>query len=132
MKMLSEEETMSKAMRFLLYADDLERAARFYTEVLGWEMKKAPAELGGDNHWFITAGPEDEPGLDGDLEKRVSNRTTVNHFRIPSYKETLEKIVRAGGKVLSEEPMGEMGNHAFCQDTEGNVFGVMWEKPPAR
>lgn len=124
---------MSKALRFSLYVDNPERAIKFYSEVLGWKMKKAP--MGGDQHWWITAGLEDEEGLDGDLEGRVGNRTTVNHFRIPSYEDTLEKVKKAGGKVLSEEPMGEMGNHAFCQDTEGNVFGVMWEnpdwKPPA-
>ena len=120
---------MSKAMRFLLYVDDIERAVEFYTEALGWQMRKAPPELGGDKHYWITAGPDDEPGLDGDLEVRVGNRATINHYRIPSYKDTLEKIKNGGGKVVSEEDMGEMGKHAFCEDPDGNLFGVMWENP---
>lgn len=114
---------MSKAMRFLLYGDDLERAVNFYTEVLGWKM------TGGQNdHYWINAGPADEEGLDGDLEKRVGNRTTVNHFRVKSFKDTVAKIKANGGKIISETPMGEMGFHAFCEDTEGNVFGIMEEK----
>lgn len=120
---------MSKALRFSLYVDDPDRAIKFYSEALGWKMTKSPM---GDLHWWITAGPDEEEGLDGDLEQRVDNRATVLHFRIPSYKDTLEKITKNGGKILSEEPMGEMGNHAFCEDTEGNVFGVMWEKPPIK
>lgn len=117
---------MAKALRFLLYVDDPGRAIKFYTETLGWKMTRSP---GGEQHWWITAGPDNEEGLDGDLEVRTGNRSTVNHYRIPAYEETLEKIKKAGGRVLSEEPMGEMGNHAFCEDTEGNVFGVMWERP---
>ena len=120
---------MSKAIRFSLYVDDPERAIKFYSDVLGWEMKKSPI---GDQHWWITAGPEDEEGLDGDLEGRVGNRTTVNHFRVASFEDTLKKVKSNGGTVISETPMGDMGYHAFCEDSEGNVIGVFQEKTPEK
>ena len=116
---------MSKAMSFNIYVDNPEKAIRFYSEALGWEITQFKEE----QHWMVKAGPEDEQGVDGFLDPRVGNRTTVNHYRIPSYKETLEKIVKGGGKVLEEMDMGDMGKHAFCEDPEGNVFGVMWENP---
>ena len=114
---------MSKALRFTLYYDDPERALKFYSEVLGWQMSG-----GREGHYWIKAGPREEDGLDGDLEKRVDNRTTVNHFRVKSFKETVARIKANGGRIISETPMGDMGFHAFCEDTEGNIFGIMEEK----
>jgi predicted enzyme related to lactoylglutathione lyase len=110
---------MSKAIRFSLYYDNAERAVKFYSDVLGWKMS------GGQNdHYWINAGPPEEQGLEGDLEKRVGQRTTVNHFTVKSFKDTVAKIKTNGGKIISETPMGDMGFHAFCEDSEGNVFAI--------
>lgn len=46
-----------------------------------------------------------------------------------SHMNTLEKITRAGGKILEEMDMDDMGRHAFCEDPNGNVPGLMWENP---
>lgn len=116
---------MSKAMNFSIYVDDMERALRFYSEVFGWKADKFP----GGEHYIVSAGEEDEQGVDGFLEPRQKTRSTVNHFRIFSYDETLEKITREGGKILEEMDMGDMGRHAFCEDPDGNVLGLMWENP---
>ena len=116
---------MSKAMNFSLYVDDMEKALRFYSEVFGWKLQKFP----GGQHYIAVAGAKDEQGVDGFIEPRVGTRSTVNHFRIPSYDETLKKITRAGGKILDEMDMGDMGKHAFCEDPDGNVLGLMWENP---
>jgi predicted enzyme related to lactoylglutathione lyase len=123
---------MAKAMSFNIFIDDPEKAIKFYTEALGWEFTR----FGEQQHWMIKAGPDDEPGVDGWLDMKVGNRAVVNHFRIPAYQETIDKIIKAGGKVIEEMDMGDMGHHAFCEDPEGNIFGVMWENPnwvpPAR
>jgi len=123
---------MPKAMTFSIYVNDMERAIKFYSEVLGWEMKQFP----GAAHYMVNAGDKDEPGITGFLEPRVGNRekdvtdrTTVNHYRVFSYEDTIKKVIESGGKILDEFSMGDMGNHATCQDTEGNVFAIMWEKP---
>jgi len=114
---------MSKAIRFSLYVDNPERAIKFYSEALGWKMNKARQE----GHWFINAGPKEEEGLEGDMEQREGSRTTVAHFRVKSYKDTVKAALKNGGKVLKETDMGEMGKHAFLQDSEGNVIGIMEE-----
>jgi uncharacterized protein len=126
---------MAKAMNFSLYVDDPERAVKFYSEVLGWKMQKFP----GAAHYMIDAGPAEEQGVSGFMEPRVGNRekdvknrSTVLHIRVSSYEDTINKIIDAGGKVLDDFPMGDMGHHATCQDTEGNVFAIMWENPNAK
>lgn len=123
---------MSKAMSFNIFTNEPEKIIKFYSETLGWEI----TQFGNEQHWGVKAGPDDEPGVNGWIDMRVGNRTTINHYRIPAYEETIEKIIKAGGKVISDMDMGDMGHHAFCEDPEGNVFGVMWEnpnfKPPAR
>jgi predicted lactoylglutathione lyase len=47
---------------------------------------------------------------------------------VKSFKDTIAKLKTNGGKVISETPMGDMGYHAFCEDTEGNVFAIFEEK----
>jgi predicted enzyme related to lactoylglutathione lyase len=122
---------MSKAFRFLVYADDPERAVKFYTEVLGWKFDKTPAEMGGGNHFWINAGSDDEEGIGaGDLELRIGNRSTVNHYRVVSFKDTINKITKYGGKIINETALGEMGFQAFCEDSEGNVFSIFQPKNP--
>jgi predicted enzyme related to lactoylglutathione lyase len=117
---------MSKAIRFIFFVDDPERASQFYSQVLGWKIEKSPMFEG---QWSITAGSQEEDGIDGNMEKRVGNRSTVNNFLVASLSDTLAKVTRAGGKILEEKELS-MGYHAFCEDTEGNVFGIFQAKPP--
>jgi predicted enzyme related to lactoylglutathione lyase len=123
---------MSKAMTFSIYVGNEEQAVKFYSEVLGWKIEKFP----GGSHYMVNAGPDDEPGIsgfieprEGNREKNVEKRSTVNHYRITSYENVIKTVKKLGGKVLDEFEMGEMGRHATCEDPEGNVFAVMWENP---
>ena len=55
-----------------------------------------------------------------------------NTIRVPSTDEYLEKIVKAGGKVVSPKmAVSEIDWMAYCVDTEGTVFGIMQEDPSA-
>jgi predicted enzyme related to lactoylglutathione lyase len=52
---------------------------------------------------------------------------------VTSLDETLANIVAAGGKALG--PKGAIpgvGYHAYCRDTEGNVFGILQGDPSAK
>jgi hypothetical protein len=52
---------------------------------------------------------------------------------VPSLDESLAKIVAAGGKVLEpRSTIPGVGYHAYCQDTEGNVFGILQGDPSVR
>jgi predicted enzyme related to lactoylglutathione lyase len=57
---------MPKVIHFDLTADDPERAIAFYQSVFGWKVRKW---INPDEYWHITAGDDDEFGIDGGLLK---------------------------------------------------------------
>ncbi|WP_256623108.1 hypothetical protein [Methanolobus chelungpuianus] len=60
-------------------------------------------------------------GLRGAPDQRI-----LNYIGVPSIDEYIEKVKRAGGKVLARMPVPGMGYLANCVDTENNLFGL-WE-----
>jgi predicted enzyme related to lactoylglutathione lyase len=113
------------------HAEDLDRAPRFYTELLG-------------------AGPVaayDPPGLVFfDLEgvrlllDRVAP-TALHYYRVPDIDAAVERL-RAGGAAVETEPhvifshedatLGPAGADewmAFVHDTEGNLVGLVEQRP---
>jgi len=122
---------MSRVIHFELPADDPERAIKFYEKAFGWKFEKwqGPVE-----YWLIMTGPEDEPGIDGGLARRDSpGSSTVNTISVASVDEAVAKIEVHGGKVIRpKSPVPGVGWLAYCQDTEGNTFGIMQEDPEAR
>ena len=120
---------MPRPIHFELPADQPERAVKFYTEVFGWKIQS----WGGPGpYWLVDTG-EGEPGIHGAIALREEPVThTVNTISVPSLDESLAKIVAAGGKVLEpRSTIPGVGYHAYCQDTEGNVFGILQGDPSA-
>lgn len=113
-----------RVAHFEISADDPERAAQFYTDVFGWQFKKweGPVE-----YWLITTGDDTEPGINGGLMKRMNPQaTTVNIITVPSADTFIDKIVEKGGSiVVPKNAVPGVGYMAYCQDTEGNTFGIM-------
>lgn len=61
------------------------------------------------------------------------SETTTNIIGVPSVDEYLAKIEKSGGKVvMPKTAIPGVGWFASCQDTEGNVFGIMQEDSSAR
>ena len=126
----------SRVVHFEIHAEDPERAIRFYTDLLGWELKKwdGPAD-----YWTIRTGPADERGIDGGLVLRrgpidgtavVAYVCTVN---VSDLDTTLEKALAIGGTLaLPKMPVPGVGWLAYVKDTEGNIFGMMQYDPAAR
>jgi hypothetical protein len=118
------EEVMNRITHFDLYADDPERAARFYQNVFSWRTEKW---TGGMDYWLITTGPDNEPGINGGLGKRrdLADRTT-NTVDVASLEDVEARILAAGGRVLEpRRNIPGVGWFALCTDTEGNRFGLM-------
>ncbi len=113
-----------RVAHFEIPADDPERAKKFYQDVFGWKIEKWE---GPTDYWLITTGPEGEPGIDGGLMKRENpQQGTVNTINVPSADEFVDKIVKAGGNVVVPKmTVPGVGYMAYCQDTEGNTFGIM-------
>lgn len=113
---------MPRPVHFERPADDLERAAAFYSDVLGWELNP----WGDQPYWLAKTGEEGEPGIDGALFMREEGfDRPVNVVEVPSIAEYLGKVEAAGGSILrAKQPVPGVGYSAYCVDTEGNRFGL--------
>ncbi len=72
-------------------------------------------------------GEEGEPGINGAIKRRSpGGPPTIVTVEVPSVDASLLKITRAGGKVLmGKTAIPGVGYRAYCQDTEGTIFGLM-------
>ena len=108
--------------------DNPERATRFYSDIFGWKIER----WGDQPYWMVKTG-EAGPGIDGGMNLRSEapdGKTTVNTIDVPSIEEYAKKVEAAGGKIaVPKMPIGTMGWLAYCEDTEGNAFGL-WETIP--
>ncbi len=113
---------MGRVTHFEIQADDPARAQKFYSEALGWEFSK----WGDWDYWLIKTGPDGKPGINGGLLPRKGPINYVNTVEVASLDDSARKIEALGGKiVVPKMPIPGVGWLLYCQDTEGNVFGVM-------
>lgn len=122
---------MSRVIHFELPADDPQRAIKFYEKVFNWKFEKWEGPM---EYWLISTGPEDEPGIDGGLAPRTQPETgTENTIGVASVDEAVAKIEASGGKITrAKSAVPGVGWLAYCEDTEGNKFGIMQNDPNAK
>ena len=115
---------MPRVVHFEVPADDPTRAAEFYGQVFGWNITKREGPM---EYWLVSTGSPDQPGIDGGLMRRQApGQGIVNTMDVPSVDEYIARIEQAGGKVVAPKmEIPGVGWLAYCQDTEGNVFGIM-------
>jgi predicted enzyme related to lactoylglutathione lyase len=59
--------------------------------------------------------------------------STVNTIGVESLDDTVAKVVASGGQIaLPRMAVPGVGYLAYCQDTEGNTFGLMQPDPTAQ
>jgi predicted enzyme related to lactoylglutathione lyase len=122
---------MHRVIHFELGVQETERAVKFYKEVFGWEIKKWG---GPEEYWLVTTGPEEQPGINGGIMRhKDGNPRTVNTIGVSSVDDFAEKTIRCGGKVVVPKmAIPGVGYQAYCQDTEGNLFGIHQSDPSAK
>jgi predicted enzyme related to lactoylglutathione lyase len=121
---------MPKIIHFEISADDPERAATFYKSVFDWHVDKWEGPV---DYWLISADDRDESSINGAIRQRMSDETTVNTIDVPSVDEFTQKVVGVGGRVVvPKSVIPGVGYHAYCTDTEGNIFGILQQDPSAR
>jgi predicted enzyme related to lactoylglutathione lyase len=115
---------MPRVIHFEINADDPRRAAGFYAAVFDWKINTWG---GPEAYWLCETGKAGEPGINGAIMQRSApGETTVNSIDVPSVDEYLLKIEKNGGKALTPKMnIPGIGWFAYCQDTEGNKFGIM-------
>jgi len=114
---------MPRIVHFELPVDDPDRAIKFYQDVFGWTIDKWEGQ---EDYWLVTTGPDEEPGINGALFRRPNPQTcTQNSVDVSSVDESVAKVEASGGSVaIPKVEIPGVGFVAYCQDTEGNLFGV--------
>ena len=118
-------------IHFEIQADNPERALEFYERVFDWKFEKLE---GPGEYWLITTGPEDQPGINGGL-MRTSDlpKGTINAIDVASVDEFVKTVVENHGKVVTPKTaISDLGYYSYCEDTEGNVFGIFENDPSAK
>lgn len=60
------------------------------------------------------------------MQRMNPSAATINTIDVPSVDEFAARIAKNGGRVvMSKRAVPGVGWMAYCQDTEGNVFGIM-------
>ena len=104
-------------------AADIDASARFYATVFGWAIRtRADGHVAFDDTsghvsgtWVLDRAPAREPGL-------------LTYIKVDSVEEALERIVEAGGEVVSgSTPQGAGEAVAVFRDPAGNVLGIFHE-----
>ncbi len=116
---------MPRVVHFEVYADDKERAAKFYGDLFGWTVNKWEGE-GGFVYWLLDTGKEPEQGINGGLMQRPEPGAITNiMLDVPSVDEYTAKITAGGGTVtVPKFAVPGVGYAAYFTDTEGNPFGI--------
>lgn len=119
-------------VHFEIAADDIERVAKFYTDVLGWVFREPLGPEFGEYEGyrlFMTDEREDSQG-GGIMKKGRPLDYGVNYFEVDNIDEYCDKVKASGGQVVFEKhPVPMVGEFAICTDPEGNRFGL-WKQLP--
>ncbi|MEO3413933.1 VOC family protein [Roseovarius sp. CAU 1744] len=124
------------AAHFEIHVNDVARAKRFYGDVLGWRFA-AMDEAGGDEieyHLVDADGIGDGHALTGGLMRRMGDgpapggpiRGCTLTFAVADVDATYAKALENGGaEALPPTDYPGIGRAAYCEDGEGNVFGII-------
>lgn len=123
---------MNRVVHFEIHADDPERCSRFYSKVFGWQV--TPWDGGQEPYWLVTTGPDNEPGINGGIMRRRHPMGNVyNSIQVASVDASVASVLANGGKVaMPKMAIPGVGWLAYCNDTEGNIFGLMQEDRSAK
>ncbi|MDD1775422.1 MAG: VOC family protein [Methanobacterium sp.] len=118
---------MPKIIHFEIPVDKPERAIEFYTKVFGWKIQKWEGEF---DYWLVTAGEEDEPGIDGAIYPREEEDNIGTVIGVDSFDDFARKIEAEGGKMITEKmKIPGIGITGSFEDTEGNVLSIIEPEP---
>jgi predicted enzyme related to lactoylglutathione lyase len=121
---------MPKLYRIILPVSDIERAAAFYSAVLG----EAGQRVSPGRHYFECGGTIlacYEPGADGDKPNKDWRFHPMQYlyFAVPDLESVLARVQEAGGKIdegIATMPWGE--RTFYAQDPFGSLISFVDER----
>ena len=114
---------MNRPIHFEILSNEPYKIISFYRDVFNW---KVDSWEGPQSYWLATTGPDGTPGINGGFMNRHFQQAVINTIEIDSMDHFIERIEAAGGKkILGPREVPGVGLHAYCEDPEGNIFGIM-------
>jgi len=122
---------MPTIVHFDVPAEDIERAKKFYSALLGWKFESFP-EM--QYNLITTTNLDGTPGVGGGMGKRMEpSQRMMNYFGVSSIDAAIKQVKSLGGSIVSKKmAVPQMGYLVNCIDTEGNMFGLWEEDTKAR
>lgn len=122
---------MPRPVHFDITADDPKRAMKFYETVFGWKFEKWDGPM---EYYMATTGGDKEPGINGGISKKgESGMPNMNTIGVPDVDSFSKNVQNGGGKILQPKTaIPGVGWFATCQDTEGNIFGIIQQDKTAK
>jgi uncharacterized protein len=120
---------MSNLAYFEVPADDLNRAKKFYKELLQWEFSKTENPEIKMEYWMINTGPAEEGTLNrGGMYERMGPMPGIlTYVKVETLDRILAKVEKLGGKIVNPKmSVKGVGTMANILDTEGNLI-ALWE-----
>jgi uncharacterized protein len=117
---------MPTIVHFDVPAEDIERAKKFYSALLGWKFESFPKM---QYNLITTTNLDGTLGVGGGMGKRMEpSQRMMNYFGVSSIDAAMKQVKNLGGSILSKKmAVPQMGYLVNCVDTEGNAFGL-WEE----
>jgi catechol 2,3-dioxygenase-like lactoylglutathione lyase family enzyme len=116
--------------------DDIDRALKFYTEVMGF-VKKHDIPLGGDARWVTVVSPEDPNGVELLLEPNatypamktlkedlVRDGIPYTAFEVDDVQQEYERLRKLGVQFAMEPTDAGMTTVAILHDSCGNLIQI--------
>ena len=119
---------MDKVVHFEIPYDDKDRASKFYSEIFGWKLLDVPEW----EYTMIHAAKTDKKNMvaekgainGGLFHRNDSAGQPIVVIGVKSIDETINKVLSAGGKIVTPKQPIPNGSYARVADSEGNVIGL--------
>ena len=116
---------MPKIVNFHIPADNVERAAQFYKDVLGWEFSAFPDSPVPYLTHEPAAGGEG-PGIPAAITARNEPvKAPVPTIEVDDIDAALIKVAMSGGRQARVQTIPGFGRFAYAMDSEDNVIALL-------
>jgi uncharacterized protein len=114
-----------RVTHFEIFGDNPAALARFYREMFGWIIERAP----GVDYWRIDPGKPGNGAISGGLTYRTATepRHWVHYVNVESLDDSIAVAERLGGRVMRPKTaVPKTAWYAVMADPDGNTFAI-WQ-----
>lgn len=122
---------MANIAYFEIPADNVDRAKKFYHDLLGWKIEPTktmgdPAKMKAMQYQDVITGDAKEGTISmGGMYKRQMTEQIINYVMVDDLDKVIAKLAKLGGKiVVPKMEIKGVGWTVIIQDTEGNTLGL--------